>query len=247
MNGKEKNIKCLLIQIREDEETLREEFDEFVRFSGIPAENWKVINLFETGRFSKEVLEGVDVLWYGGSSHEDKLNKYHKEAVFDAGEILRYATDKKLPVFASCYGFELAVEAFGGHLTVDTRNTQELNVDIKLTPEGERDVLFEGFPKEFEGISWHKYRADEKRLPKGMSVLASAETCPVEIFKMENSKTYGFQFHPELDAPDVKARLTRYIDIYPEQKDALQQILDALHDAPKANELLRLFVERIVQ
>lgn len=238
-------MRALLIQARKDDETLAEEFNEFVRFSGVPTDAWDTINLFDGGRFESSRVDTYDFICFGGSSQEEELHVQHPAVVSDAKALVRHCVAKDIPTFASCYGFELAVEALGGELVDDERNVQELNCTIELTEVGKRDVLFAEMPAMFEGISWHKHRAGV--IPEQLEVLATANTCPVEVFRVKGARVYGFQFHPELDAADVRARLTRYIDLYPDQKAELENTLAKLQETPVANNLLRAFIERVVQ
>ena len=96
----------------------------------------------------------------------------------------------------------------------------------------------------FLAVSGHQERALE--LPAGVTLLASTARCPYHAIKIDGKPFYGFQFHPEVDDLDLKARISRYQDRYLKTDGHLQEILDNLQPTPEANLLLDKFVCRVL-
>jgi GMP synthase (glutamine-hydrolysing) len=68
MPKRRSQLKILLLQIREDDITRLEEFDEFVRYSHLEPQQFATLNVFDTPDFEPACIEGYDALFVGGSS-----------------------------------------------------------------------------------------------------------------------------------------------------------------------------------
>ncbi|MGI0485628.1 type 1 glutamine amidotransferase [Pantanalinema rosaneae CENA516] len=237
-------LRILLMQIRDDEVTRLEEFDEFVRYSDLEPEQFTVLNVFKTPNFAPDWIHGYDALFVGGSSDASVIQPEIYLFVESAKQLLAYCLQKSIPVFASCFGFQAAVEALGGKVILDKDNMEMGTYPLWLTEAAATDQLFHDVPNGFWAVSGHKERAVS--LPEGAILLAYSDRCPYHAFKMADRPFYSFQFHPELDAKDLSARITRYHDRYLDNRDVLDGILNSLQDTPIANQLIAKFVDRIL-
>jgi GMP synthase (glutamine-hydrolysing) len=237
-------LKILLLQIRDDEATRLEEFDEFVRYSHLGAEQFTVLDVFKTCEFEPTCMDGYDALFVGGSSDASVTQPDRYPFVEPSKRLLAYCLDNSLPVFASCFGFQAAVEALGGQVIVDKDNMEMGTYPLWLTAAAREDILFQDVPNGFWAVSGHKERA--VTMPETAILLAFSDRCPYHAFRMRGKPFYGFQFHPELDAVDLTARITRYQDRYLENQEILDRILNTLQPTPIANQLIEKFVDRIL-
>lgn len=242
-------MKYLYLQIRKDLETRAEEFAEFVRFSGLPAESFTVINVFETPVFDKQILDDHKALFIGGSSDdpEDKVEMPIDEYpyIISSEELIQYAYDTKTPTFASCMGFHIATWTLGGEIILDKEHKEIGTYDITLTDAALTDPLFSNIPQTFTAVSGHKKRAT--KLPPNAIHLASSELCPIHIYTFPDRPFYAFQFHPELDKPDLSARLVRYMDRgYFKNIDDCRTLIDSLEETPYANQLVKNFAQYVL-
>lgn len=244
MTNHRSQLKLLLLQIRDDAVTCQEELDEFIRYSQLEANQFTVLNAFETPAFKATCIEGYDALLVGGSSDASVTQPEHYPFVHDAKRLLLYCLDKSIPVFASCFGFQAAVEALGGRVIVDPARMEMGTYLLHLTEAAATDALFYDVPVHFWAVSGHKERA--YALPEGAVLLAYSELCPYHAFRMTGKPFYGFQFHPEVNAADLTTRITRYQDRYLESAEALAQVLEGLQETPIANQLIGKFVDRIL-
>ena len=112
-------------------------------------------------------------------------------------KLLKDAIDRDIPIFAICLGTQLLALAGGG--------------SVERAPEGEvgiysiqcndvEDNIFNS-PVPLPVAQWHEDQVTV--LPQGATLLASSERCANQIYRI-GSKTYGVQFHPEIDLEVVK-------------------------------------------
>ena len=241
---KRDRLKILLPQMRNDEATRQEEFDEFVRYSRLEPEQFKVLDTFVTPEFEPTIVDGFDALFLGGSSDVSVIQPDLYPFITPVKRLLVYCLEQSVPVFASCLGFQAAVEALGGKVIVDQLNLEMGTYPMWLTEAAKADLLFHDLPDGFWAVSGHKERASV--MPEGSVLLAFSDRCPYHAFKIPGKPFYGFQFHPEVDAQDLASRIRRYYDRYFEGEAQLDTILNSLQTTEESNELIAKFVDRIL-
>ncbi|BAC08200.1 type 1 glutamine amidotransferase [Thermosynechococcus vestitus] len=235
-----KSLRILLLQARGDRVTQQEELAEFIRLSGLAAEQFTVLNGFACDDFTADCIQGFDALFIGGSSDATVLKPDRYRFVPPAMDLILACIEQEIPVLASCFGFQLAVQALGAQVIVDREAMEMGTYPLYLTPAGVTDPLFAGFPNPFLAISGHQERA--LTLPAGATLLAYSELCPYHAFRLEGKPFYAFQFHPEVDDRDLLARIRRYCDRYQLSTADLEQLKQTARPTPYANQLIRRFV-----
>ncbi|NDJ19395.1 type 1 glutamine amidotransferase [Myxacorys almedinensis] len=238
------HLNILLLQIREDELTRQEEFDEFVRYSRLDPSQFQVLDTFLTPEFEPSIIHGFDALFIGGSSDVSVLQPDLYPFITPMKKLLVYCLQQEIPVLASCFGFQAAVEALGGQVMLDKANLEMGIYPMWLTEAAAEDALFHDMPNGFWAVSGHKERAVV--MPKGAVLLAYSDRCPFHAFKIPGKPFYGFQFHPEVDAQDLAVRVVRYQSRYLDSDEQVDCILRDLQDTAIANQLIEKFVDRIV-
>lgn len=238
-------LKILLLQIREDEETMLEEFYEFVQYSGCHHDQFTCLNTYKTNTFGPEVIQGFDALFVGGSSDASVLKPEEFTFVSHCRQLMRYCYDHNIPVLASCFGFQIAVEEFGGKVIEDKANMEIGIYPIELNLHAKTDPLLFDYPQTFFAVSGHKERA--LRVPEECEVLGYSELCPYHIIKFRDKPFYGFQFHPEVDLKDLHTRISRYQSRYLESAAEMEAILQrSTQETPYANRVVKDFIDRVV-
>lgn len=238
------NLKILLLQARNDPTTQGEELAEFIRFSHLKAHQFTVLNGFDCADFAPDVIDGYDALFVGGSSDASVLHPDRYPFVPAAEALLLSCIEWKIPVLASCFGFQIAVQALGGTIILDRPNMEMGTYPISLTPAAQTDPLFRDLPHSFLAVSGHQERA--LTLPQGVIHLAYSDRCPYHAFRLPNLPFYGFQFHPEVDRQDLITRISRYCDRYFDDPDHLEQMIQNVQETPLSNQLIRHFIEKMV-
>ena len=238
------NRHILLMQSRNDPRVRQEEHESFARHSGLAPSQIDILNVFDTPRFSADEVKGYDALFVGGASEASVLEPDKCQFLDSGKRMLRYCADRDVPVFASCFGFQLAVMAFHGEVVHDGKDFEQGSLPITLTMEAETDPLFHDTPNPFLAVSIHKQKA--LRAPIGFETLAYTDVC-CHAFRIPNKPFWAFQFHPEVDRDTLIERLTIYQSQYTKDPGHLQSILNTVQDTPESNSLLRKFVDRVLR
>ena len=240
---KKETLKVLLLQIRRDPQVRREEHESFSDYSGLAPDQIDIHNVFDNPRFEPDIVDGYDALFVGGASDASVLEPEVYTFVPYGEKLLRSCIDTGLPVFASCFGFQLVVTALGGIITRDTENFEMGTVPISLREIAHNDPVFRGVPEGFPAVSVHQ----EKTMlpPEGCVELAyTAECC--HSFKVIGKPFWAFQFHPEVDKARLVERLTFYKEKYTDGDGHLDEVLASAVETPDSNGLVRNFVDRVL-
>jgi GMP synthase (glutamine-hydrolysing) len=187
MPKKKQELSILYLQVRSDEETAEEELLEFVRYSGLLREQFTVWNVFKNPHIDAALADEHDALFIGGSSDDpdDRVSFDPDQFPFivDAKALIRYCIDHSIPTFASCIGFQIAVEVLHGQVIFDKVHMEMGTYPIRLTDAGKSDPLFEGISDGFLAVAGHKKRA--AKVPDGCTLLAYSDLCPIQAIKVD--------------------------------------------------------------
>ena len=237
-------MKLLLMQIRHLPSVREEETRSFLHYCGLGEHELDILNVFDTPQFGPEVLEGYDALLVGGASEASVLEPETYTAVPYCIDLLKHTLDSELPVFASCFGFQLAVLALGGEIIRDEKDFEMGSIPISLRPAAADDLLMHDTPDGFHAIAVHRERSIH--CPDGATELAYTDQCS-HGFKVDGRPFWAFQFHPEVDKAVLISRLTTYKAAYTDGDDHLQKVLDTAVETPDSNALMRKFVDRVLR
>ncbi len=111
--------------------------------------------------------------------------------------LLKDAIDRDVPIFAICLGTQLLAVAGGGR--VERAEIGEVGI-YSIHGVGVTDSIFT-FDSELPVAQWHEDQVVE--LPTGAILLASSELCVNQVYRL-GTRSYGVQFHPEIDLQVVK-------------------------------------------
>ena len=186
-----KDLKILLLQIRDDTNVRKEELESFAKYSELDLDQFEVLNVFDKPKFNSEELNGFDALYVGGASEANVLEPKKYEFVNDCIRLIKYAGDNSIPTFASCFGFQLAVLAFGGTILSKDSDYEMGSIPIRLTNLAEIDPVFKGTKDNFNALSIHRQYAIE--LPSNLDLLAYTDHC-LHSFKLRNNLCGLFSF-----------------------------------------------------
>ena len=111
--------------------------------------------------------------------------------------LLKDAIDRDIPIFAICLGTQLLAVAGGGK--VERAEVGEVGI-YAINRLEVPDPIF-NFEKPVPTAQWHEDQVAV--LPTGAVLLASSELCQNQVYRL-GSRSYGVQFHPEIDLEVVK-------------------------------------------
>jgi GMP synthase (glutamine-hydrolysing) len=234
------DIKALLIQIREDERVKKEELESFAKYAQLNIDQFSSHNVFEIPIFDKCLLDGIDLLFIGGASEASVSDPVTYPFVESIKRLMLDSIDLEIPTFASCFGFQAAVLAFGGEIIKDTVNFEMGTYPITITDLAKTDPVYKNTPNGFYAVSVHQEKATQ--LPKNCELLAFTDDC-CHSFKVRNKPFWAFQFHPELDKDCLKERLGIYKEKYTENAEQFQTVIDSIQETKESNNLVKNFVD----
>ena len=151
------------------------------------------------------------VIWSGsplgvndGTSDVEQLTRW-----------MELTCDTGLPVFAICFGLQLAAKIAGGTVARNPRGRETVVArKIEVTSAGESHPMMERRFGAFDAISEHVDIV--RKLPPGAVCLASNAISDVQAaaFTVNQSEVWGVQYHPEMD-------LSFFLPILKHQRDDL--------------------------
>jgi GMP synthase (glutamine-hydrolysing) len=242
-NKERSDLRILLLQIRETEKVRQEELESFARYSKLDLKQFDVLNVFDQPDFDTNVAQGYDALFVGGASEANVLEPETYTFVANAERLLLQCIEDEMPVFASCFGFQLAAQALGREI-LDDRDVYEMGtLPISLTEHAKSDVIFQGVPDGFLAVSVHQQKAMSP--PEGCIELAKTDIC-CHAFKVIDKPFWAFQFHPEVDLEILIERLTYYKEKYTDDDGHLAEVLETAQATPESNHLIGKFVDRVL-
>lgn len=239
-NNTHNSFKVLLLQIRADKRVMVEELEKFVLYSGLSSEQIDVHNVFQEPNFNPQIIDKYNALFVGGASEANVLQPEKYPFVNSSIQLLQYCIQKNKPVFASCFGFQLAILALEGEILHDEIGFEMGTIPIQLTEAAKNDPLFKNVESGFYAVSVHQQKAVD--LPAGCELLAFTDFC-LHSFRVAGKPFWAFQFHPEVDRQTLVDRLTIYKKRYTAGDDHLDQVLRAAVETPESNHLVQKFVE----
>lgn len=216
----------LLLQSRPEAEASDDEYQAFLKFGGLEADQLVRLRLERGDEPAVNLDDHAGIIMGGGPANfaYDEAQKSPEQKQFESYilPLMRRIIEVDAPFLGACLGVGA--------------------VDISTTSEGEQDYLCKDFPSVFRGFVGHKEGVIDP--PSGCTVLARSSTC-VQMLRAGNN-VYATQFHPELDADGLALRINIYKHagyFAPEEADLL--IANAQQEAITWPELvLRRFVER---
>lgn len=143
------------------------------------------------------MLEGYDGIIWSGSPLSVTDESPDVEQLTDW---MRLSCATGRPVFAICFGLQLAAAMAGGRVERNPRGRETVIArKISVTAAGKTHPMMQRRFRTFDAISEHVDIVRE--LPPGTTVLASNAMTHVQAasFRADRSDVWGVQYHPEMD------------------------------------------------
>jgi GMP synthase (glutamine-hydrolysing) len=221
----------LLLSIRAEAAAADNEYESFLRFTGLPEAELPCVNLardelspVDLDAFSGVLLGGGP--WNASDPQETKSAAQVRSEVAIQG-LLDEVVARDFPFLGACYG----IGTLGVHqgAVVDRSRPEPVGpLSVSLTAAGEADPLFAGVPRDFAAYGGHKEAM--VTVPDGAVQLATSAACPVQAFRVGRN-VYATQFHPELDLEGVCTRIEVYKDagyFPPSEAETLKELSRAV-------------------
>jgi GMP synthase (glutamine-hydrolysing) len=193
-----------------------------------------------------EVMESVDCVLVGGSGDFSVAETIEERWLADFVDFMARLVDRKVPTFASCFGFQALVLAGGGKVESDGSRAEVGTFELQVTPEGANDRLFWSLAPSFHAQVGHKDHATV--LPSGVVHLATSERSTYQAITIPGKPIYATQFHPELSRDRNEERFRHYRDAYTGAGlvDPPDTVLASFRETEPSSALMPLFVEKVL-
>lgn len=146
------------------------------------------------------------VITLGGTQNVDDPHPWMAKEL----DFLKAAHEAQLPLFGICLGHQLIAKALGGEIgKMDEPEAGFCPVDIQVP--GQTHPILAGMPWRHHQFQTHAHEV--KALPAGATLLASSDRCKVQAFTA-GVRTFGFQFHMELDRPAIDTFLKEQAGLF---------------------------------
>jgi GMP synthase (glutamine-hydrolysing) len=240
----------LLLATRADDAVADTEYQAFLRFGGLSAEQMVRVRL-ESAPLD-ELLPDLDLTGYAGvivggspftsSDPAAEKSPLQVRVEQDLARLVRDVLKFDIPFLGACYGIGTLGLYLGG--VVDRTFGEPVSaVEVSLTTAGRADPMLSGVPETFLAYVGHKEALSV--LPPGAVLLAGSAGCPVQMFRVGQHQ-YATQFHPELDVPGIVERIRAYRNagyFHPDELDTLITQVSA-SDVTWPSQILRNFTAR---
>lgn len=237
-------VKVLLLQARNSDDPVRqEERQSFANKTGLPLEHVVPHDLLG-GPPSMQRVRQFDAVMVGGSG--DYYVSKRSLPEFDAQlDLLAEVAQVGFPMFASCFGFQILVQALAGEIVHDPVNVEVGTYDLELTEDGVADPLLGRLPPTFAAQLGRKDRAE--RLPAGVLHLAKSRRSPYQSFRIPDQPIWATQFHPELDLETNRQRFDRYLKGYARHMSEAEreEARRRFRASPHTEQLLPAFIDLV--
>lgn len=235
----------LLLGTRDDDRAADAEYAAVLQHTGLPETGLHRIRV-ESEPLPPLNLDDYSGILLGGSQFNasDAVKSPAQLRVeADLDRLAREAVERDYPFLGMCYGVGVITTVLGG--MVDSTYSEPVGaITVTLTDEGRRDPLLVGIADEFLAFVGHKEACAS--VPPGSVVLATGAACPVQMYRVK-SNIYVTQFHPELNAEQLAARMRLYQHHGYFRPDELEDLIAAAHAAAigtSAHRVLQNFIVR---
>lgn len=198
----------LLLATRDHDEAAAAEYASVRRHTGLEAPDLTWLRV-ESQPLPDLALDDYSGVLLGGSSFnisDEEKSPLQLRVEADLARLIDRIVDADVPFLGMCYGVGTVTTHLGG--TVDKTYSEPVGATtVALTPDGVVDPLLAGIPELFEAFVGHKEACNGT--PPGVTLLATGRACPVQMYRV-GANVYVTQFHPELDADDLAARMRIY-------------------------------------
>ena len=213
----------------------------FVRATGALPEQISVLDVLSR-QITRDALAGHQVVLIGGSGNYSACDG--GDWLLRTLDGLRLIYELHFPMFASCWGFQALARALGGRVQNDRSRADVGTHWLQLTDAARDDPVFGCLPDPFLAQVGHEDHVVE--LPPGAIRLAYSERVANQAYTFADRPLYATQFHPELRAADLSAR----IEQYPEYLKlitglTMDEFRQQIQDSPDSESLIPRFLAQL--
>ena len=163
------------------------------------------------------------------SVHDDEVSFWRSAS----SRFFERALAADFPGFCICFGHQLLAQHLGAEVVQDATRREAGTVYIDVVGD---DALLAGRAPRFFAHQGHSDHVVAP--PKGTTLLARNDSSPVQALRVDGTRTYSTQFHPDFLATEARQR---YAEIFGTGDDA--QVAMAKFDPEQDKDTMTLLAE----
>ena len=187
-------------------------------------------------------LAGYDGIFLSGSPH----GAYETIAFIEREhDLIRDAAGRGIPILGVCFGSQILASALCGRDQVFRRASCEIGYKwLPLSLAAGNDSICAGLGASVYMFVWHN---DEVRASHpDVTVLASSDHCPNQVWRWRDEPVWGIQGHPEITRDQALLWFEENRQRMERDGADVDALKHAAHETPEAKTMLARFA-RIVQ
>ncbi len=234
----------VLVSLRDPNDPMsRQELRCFADSAGLPDLEIAYAN---AGQLDDRLMDEAALLFFGGSGAYSVLDTH--PWVHNMLDRLVECVDRRIPAWASCFGFQGLALALGGEVNRDDARQELGAFPVDLTDAGAADPLLGHLPRTVDVQLGHHDHVD--RLPGGVTLLATGRLVHNQAFKVDAAPFWAAQFHPELRKATTTERWQYYRSHYagnPAEAERIDRVMAEAPDTELAQTVMRRFVAWVAE
>jgi GMP synthase (glutamine-hydrolysing) len=150
---------------------------------------------------------------------------------------------REIPFMGICYGHQLLAEAMGGKVGFHPKGEEIGTVEIDLSSEANKDLLFKDMPASIPVHVTHAQSA--LMIPQGATIHACNDFEPYHAIRI-GSCAWGVQFHPEYYTDIMKAYILNQADELITSGRNIDEIMVTVKETPHASSIMKRFAHYVM-
>jgi len=230
-----RELKVLLLQLREREDVATHERDCLVKRSGL--ENHQVVqhNMLENPYPPTALIKNYDLIVIGGSGIYSVTKHY--PFMPSLTKIIQHCHEISKPMLGICWGHQYMSIALGGESISDPERGESGAGIIKIKEGNAGNSVFKDVSSSFPSYMSHQDRISV--LPPDAIELCYSDVCPNQMFQIKDKPIFGVQFHPEFSAAQFIERMEIYRHIYIPNDEEFKRMTENTVETHDADRLVK--------
>ena len=181
------------------------------------------------------IRQCAGAVFSGSPSMVTEPEEWHQRA-FDW---LDTALEAQRPLLGICYGHQLIAQVIGATVDWNPLGQECGQVEIRLEPAVQKDVLFSGLEDPFPAYACHRQSVTE--LSRFATILGGNDHDGFQAFRWRDY-VWGVQFHPEFDERIMAGYIAASAEVLRDEGRDPQELIDALDGRGNASrQILKRF------